>query len=242
MAKTNGNAKVTDGSLADDSAGDAVNPESLTDRIELGIIEQSEQPDTAGTGIERHPEPSESDVRYERQENGLVVRNTDGTPRKKRGRKPAGNGETAGTGTGTGSGSAPKRTYNKTREKTLVESIDSLSIMIGAVHFSLASLTGYETLALDDKESQSLAKATVNLAEQFEYKPNPKLEAMFSFAAVSASIYGPRIVLIKMEQSEKRKVKLATAGIDMPGKPQAQKSAPNNDILTLAEIQAMQNG
>lgn len=112
--------------------------------------------------------------------------NADGSYRKKRGRK-------AGSGTGTGSGSNGSQNRRKTDSAA---SVESLARVLAVLHVGIATATKTPEMVLDDQEASLLANATANVLEQFDIRPDPKIEAIIGLIMAAGSIYGPRLYLI----------------------------------------------
>jgi hypothetical protein len=117
--------------------------------------------------------------------------NADGSYRKKRGRK-------AGSGAGTGSGSVGSK---GSRKADSAASVESLARVLAVLHVGIATATKTPEMVLDDSEASLLANATANVLEQFDIRPDPKIEAIIGLIMAAGSIYGPRMYLI----SERKK-------------------------------------
>ncbi len=114
----------------------------------------------------------------------------DGTGKRKRGRP-------AGTGTGG---------TKKADKSDLKTSVDSLSKILLVLHAGVAGISKTPELVIDNAESDLLAGATVNLLDQFDITPDPKTQAAIALVVAAGTVYGPRVVAIKMRAaSEKRK-------------------------------------
>lgn len=114
-------------------------------------------------------------------------RNADGSYTKKRGRRSSG-------GNSSNSGSKRKTDHSA--------SIDSLTRVLSILHIGIAGATKSPEMILEDTEAESLAKATANVLEQFDIKPDPKIEAIVGLVMVSATIYGPRVYNIRERRKE----------------------------------------
>lgn len=69
--------------------------------------------------------------------------------------------------------------------------------MLLLVHAGLSAATKTPELELDEKEATSLASGITGVLDQFDIRPDPKIEAMIALVMVGASIYGPRVYLIR---------------------------------------------
>lgn len=132
---------------------------------------------------------------YARDESGNVLRNKDGSPRKKRGRKP-------GSG---GSGSSNKQSRTGSN-KTVNDAVDTLSKTLLIVHAGLANFMKFDEMALDEQESNDLANATVNVLDQFDFEPDPRITAVMGLVTTASMIYGPRYIIYRnMKKKETTK-------------------------------------
>lgn len=68
----------------------------------------------------------------------------------------------------------------------------------------IANLTKFEDFALSEKEADTLAKATSNLLEAFDFQPDPRFVAVSGFVSTAGSIYIPRAYLFKRHMDKKR--------------------------------------
>lgn len=115
--------------------------------------------------------------------------NADGSFTRKRGRKPNG-------GTSTRSGSRKKGSNSA--------SVEAVSRMLGMVHLGLAASTKTPELMLEDAEAMALSTAILNVADQFDFRPDPKIEVTIGLIITAATIYGPRAYNIR-ERLKKEK-------------------------------------
>lgn len=118
--------------------------------------------------------------------------NSDGSYRRKRGRKTGsgGTGETVRSSSG--------------RKAASTASVESLSRVLLVLHLGLAGATKTPELALEPQEAEALAQATAKVLEEFDVRPNPKVEAIISLGVVAGSIYGPRMYLIADRRKKER--------------------------------------
>ena len=135
---------------------------------------------------------------FERDEFGGVKLKSDGTPRKKRGRKR-----------GTGGSSQPNRQSGngtgKSNSQTVKQGIETLSQTLLIVHMGLANLMKFKGMELEKAESDALASSLANVMEQFDFAPDPRFTAIAGFVTTGATIYGPRVYLYREDAKEKRR-------------------------------------
>lgn len=112
-------------------------------------------------------------------------RNADGSYRRKRGRKP-------------GSSGAGKRQADNSA------SVETLSRLLAIVHLGIATATKTPELNLDQGEADSLAMATANVLEQFDIRPDPKIEAVIGLVTTASVIYGSKVYMIRARMKEER--------------------------------------
>lgn len=167
-------AKGTDeyDGTADSGAGSAIDPAALAGSGPVGD----------GTDADN----------YARDAAGNVIRNADGSPRRKRGRKP-------GSGS-SGSGGTAKAQ----KARNLNGSIDTLSKTLMILHSGIAAITKAPEFEIDKEESDLLANATANVLEQFDLKPDPRAEAIVGLIVAASTIYGPRVYLMRQRKQTAR--------------------------------------
>lgn len=116
-------------------------------------------------------------------------RNADGSFRKKRGRK-------------SGNATASTRSRSKASNQA---SVEGLTRMLAIIHMGIASATKTPELKLEDEEAEALAKSTAVVLEEFDIRPDPKIEAIIGLVTTAGMIYGPRVYLIaERKKQEKR--------------------------------------
>ncbi len=148
------------------------------------------------------------DDNYERDENGNIVYKADGTPRKKRGRKP---GQTASVVSTTNK--VPKR-----GDKTGM-AVEMLAAQFQILNTGIAFLTKFDDFKLEDSEAMQMANATANVMEQFDYTPDPKVAAVLGLVTTTSMIYGPRLYLYRShtkkiaEQKKEKKIEAADEAV-----------------------------
>lgn len=132
---------------------------------------------------------------FARDDSGNILRNKDGSPRRKRGRRAgSGNGNSGKSGKGNNS--------------SLNDGINTLSQTLLIMHQGLANFMKFEDMALSEDESKALAQATVNVMEQFDFAPDPRFTAVAGLVTTASMIYGPRYIVYKaMKKAEKNKAK-----------------------------------
>lgn len=113
--------------------------------------------------------------------------NADGTFRRKRGRKSGGGGNNPG---------------KASSQTDLKSSVEMLSQTLALLHMGIASATSAPEMVIDKNESDMLAKATVNLLDQFDITPDPKMQAVAGLIIAAGSVYGPRVYLIRERLKE----------------------------------------
>lgn len=115
-----------------------------------------------------------------------------GQPRKRRGRQPG--GTTAGTGTN-----------KRTSAKTLQLSVDSLTAVLQGIHVTIAVGLKAPEMELEDTEAKNLSQAVVNVLDQFNIVPDPKITAVVGLVMTASAIYGPRAYLISERLAAQKK-------------------------------------
>lgn len=75
------------------------------------------------------------------------------------------------------------------------------------MHTGVAAIASTPELAIDKAESDLLSGATVNLLEQFDITPDPKLQAAVALVVAAATVYAPRVISIKMRKSKEARDK-----------------------------------
>jgi hypothetical protein len=121
---------------------------------------------------------------------GRDKRNADGSYRKKRGRKSGSGGSSGGK-----------------KQRSDVSSIEGLSRVLMIVHGGFAGMTKTPEWNLDEEDSMLLAKATANVLDEFDIKPDPKLEAVVGLITACGFVYGSKIKMIRDRVKEERKAR-----------------------------------
>lgn len=183
-----------------------VKPDTGTDTLETLLNGNETQSNGGELGSEEidggkfaAPDELISGDEYERDDNGTVRTNRDGSPRKKRGRKAGGNSR----GSGGASGGSAKKSSARNNQ-----AIDGLSSTLLLVHSTLATFTKVEEFEIDQQESDMLAGSIANVMEQFDIQPDPKIAAIVGLVGTAGLIYGPRIALYKMRNMKPVKEKV----------------------------------
>jgi hypothetical protein len=79
------------------------------------------------------------------------------------------------------------------------------------VHAGLATATGTPELAIDAEEGGVLAGATVNMLAEFDITPDPRTQAIIGFVVACASVYGPRVYVIRARKAQQAREHAAGA-------------------------------
>jgi hypothetical protein len=66
-------------------------------------------------------------------------------------------------------------------------------------------------MVLTDNEASMLSAATVNVLEQFDIRPDPKIEAVVGLVVASTTIYVPRMYLIRARIAKEKEDRRQTA-------------------------------
>lgn len=114
--------------------------------------------------------------------------NNDGTYRRKRGRRKS----------NAGGGSNNRRAGNQA-------GVEALANMLGFVHLGIASALKTPEIKLEDDESKALAQATARVLEEFDWTPDPKVQAVVGLIMTAGSIYAPKVYFIR-ERKKAEKV------------------------------------
>lgn len=115
------------------------------------------------------------------------TRNSDGSFRRKRGRK-------------TGGGNKSKAAIYSDIEK----SAEMLTRGLMIFHTSLAAMTSTPELVLDEAEAKGLSESGLTLLSLYDIKPDPKVEAAILFAGQVGLVYGTRFVAVRNRKSQEK--------------------------------------
>ena len=127
----------------------------------------------------------------------------------------SGRNKRAKKGTESGEAELPKQRIRKPREKRASATQTKAKILIddAAVSAFAKKIAGIHSLldvmlqksvgvkgmmTIEDDESEQLAKAIAEVANQYDLTPDPKVMCWVNLAAVMATIYTPKYLLIKM--------------------------------------------
>ena len=76
--------------------------------------------------------------------------------------------------------------------------------MLAIIHIGIAGATKTPEMKLQDDEAEALAKSTAVVLEEFDIRPDPKIEAIVGLVTTASMIYGPRIYLITERKKRER--------------------------------------
>lgn len=76
--------------------------------------------------------------------------------------------------------------------------------MLAIIHIGIASATKTPELKLEDEEANALAQSTAVVLEEFDIRPDPKIEAVIGLVTTASMIYGPRIYLIGQRRKKEK--------------------------------------
>jgi hypothetical protein len=137
---------------------------------------------------------------FERDNAGNIVRNKDGSPRRKRGRRGSGGG---------GGSSATRKASNK---DDLKRSIDALSNMLLISHMGISGAINVPELALEKDDADLLANGIVPVLDQFDFTPDPRFVAVFGMFAAMGKVYGPKVYLYRNRVQAEKDARMKRAG------------------------------
>ena len=115
-------------------------------------------------------------------------------PKKRRGRPPNSSKILDEKAIGN-EGPKEKRTYKK-KSDAFIPNVDNLARQIQGLHFIAVKMSGFQELAIDEKEAVMLAESIVNVAREYDLSMSGKTGAMIQLIGVSAMVYLPRLILI----------------------------------------------
>lgn len=120
-------------------------------------------------------------------------RKSDGTWKRKRGRK-----------VGSGNSSSTSKRQNRTTSDHQA-SVEYLGRMLGYVHLGFGSaIKAPEIAGISKEENEAIATATVRVLDEFDIRPDPKVEAIVGLIVTAGSVYGPRVAMISMRKRKER--------------------------------------
>lgn len=164
----------------DDTGGselgvNAISPEFLTgDTGDNGN-------DNGGSGGSDSGELDANGERWDaRKHSEPAKRNADGSWRRKRGRG-ASSASSARSG---------RKAHNQA-------GIEAVTRALAIVHLGISKATQIPEIELDDEDAHNLGEATVNVLNEFDIRPDPKIEAIFGLIVAAGSIYAPKYILYR---------------------------------------------
>jgi hypothetical protein len=138
-------------------------------------------------------------------------------PKRKRGRPP-GSGKQRSANVETG----PERESTASREKTgsAKKELDltDLATQLEGVHKIAALFLKNPTVAISTDEAKKLALAVKNLSKHYNLTISPVIMAWMQLAAVSATIYGPRIAINVAAKKQLKQKQAAETTLQNAGK------------------------
>lgn len=75
----------------------------------------------------------------------------------------------------------------------------------------VAGVTNTPELMIDENEAEYLARSTANVLEQFDMKPDPKIQAIVGLIIAAGTVYGPRAYMIKSRHAAEARERPANA-------------------------------
>jgi len=108
----------------------------------------------------------------------------------------------------------PRAAKTSTAKSEKVDAAGFARQLVG-VHAIIASVTGNPIWQINDNEAAQLAASIEGIAAQYDLEVNPKIAATLNFAFVAATIYGPRIYLMRemAKQTQPKPVKQQTENV-----------------------------
>lgn len=107
-------------------------------------------------------------------------------------------GRPAGTTTGT---------KTNTKKNNLSNSVDNLSKTLMLLHLGIASKFNVPEIVIDERESELLSSAAMNMLDQFEIQIDPKMQAAVGLIVAAGTVYGPRVIAISYRRNKEQKEK-----------------------------------
>jgi hypothetical protein len=95
------------------------------------------------------------------------------------------------------------------KKKTEGVQVESLSRTIMLAHNIPATILKQPIWQIDKTESDLLANAIVDVLTAFDLPVDPKTEALISMFGACAIVYGPRIVQLQQQKSERKRRAIA---------------------------------
>lgn len=112
----------------------------------------------------------------------------------------------------------PKGSTNKTKSETPLD-IGTVETVLFNIHSMVAAATGFDKLAINQTEANTLAKAVATVQNHYPMHVSAKALAWTNLFMVAGSVYGSRVVAIWADQ------KAAENDKPMPWQPQQPNSA-----------------
>lgn len=126
-------------------------------------------------------------------------------------------GGNSGSDSGGSAESGPKRrgrkpgTKNRAKTDTASLDVQGISALLFSIHLGVSAIAKAPELALDQEESDKLAKATANVARHYGIAASAKVLDWAALFATLGAVYGPRIILINMRTRSERTQNPSTA-------------------------------
>ncbi len=105
-------------------------------------------------------------------------------------------------------GEAKRKTRSKKQrreEKKERIDLEGVKLQLLNFHFTLVAITGIEELMITEKEAELLATALVNFVEEFGIYFTSKVAVVVNLVVTIASIYAPRMIMIKERRKKNEK-------------------------------------
>jgi hypothetical protein len=84
------------------------------------------------------------------------------------------------------------------------------------LHIGLSTVSKTPEWELDKTETDMLANATVNVLQQFDIRPDPKIEAIFGLITAAGIVYAPRFILYRNRIASKAEIIPNEMVLDFP--------------------------
>lgn len=146
---------------------------------------------------------------FVRNADGSIKRNKDGSPRKRRGRKPG----------------VSNRPGAPSKAKLSVEGVTALLL---SIHTMGAAALKTPELALTEGEAQSMASAVANVARHYPTQIDPRVLDWSNLIMCLGMAYGPRLYNIRERQEQERRQRRASVPQGATGVQTPTPQAANN--------------
>lgn len=180
--------------------GRIIDPENLLGGSAGGSDPSAGDGNGGGGNSERVAGP----VEFERDDAGNLVRNADGSPRKRRGRKP-----------GAGNGSA-RKVGQKAKSDISITGVEKILL---SLHSMAAVGFRAPELMLDETEARAMGEGIMAVQSHYNFDASAEVIAWVNLAMILMGIYGPRIMLIRDRKREESPKKKESAAQVIPGVP-----------------------